>query len=58
MANPARVKKATLVTMLQNKVAPSDWEQHTKKIDSLCKDLSDKVNEAIAYSSHTQANIR
>ena len=39
-------------------LAPSDWEQHTKKIDSLCKDLSDKVNEAIAYSSHTQANIR
>lgn len=39
-------------------IAPSDWEQCTKQIDGLCKDLSDKVNEAIAYSSHTQANIR
>lgn len=39
-------------------IAPSDWEQHTKQIDGLCKDLSDKVNEAIAYSSRTQVNIR
>ena len=39
-------------------ITPSDWEQHTKRIDGLCKDLSDKVNEAIAYSSRTQVNIR
>lgn len=47
-----------LATQETGLIPNADWIQYQKDIDALYKHLSDKVNEAIAYSSHTQANIR
>lgn len=39
-------------------ITPSDWENYKKQIDELYKEMTGKVNEAVACSSHTQANMR